>query len=114
MKRILLVLTILLLSVTPASAWWPEEGYKGTWRKLEGKIVLQEDLSFTEPAPAVEILMDESPEFATRFQFFPNGNYYCAYNVSWEDYYICGANDGSDFFCKYYTDGNIKCTEEVN
>ena len=109
MKQILIVLALIVVQVSAG----PPKGHKGTWRKLAGNIVLQEDLTFTEPASGVEVLMEEAPEFATRFTFFPNGNYYCAYNDGWEDYYICGANDGSDFFCKYYTNGRIECTQEI-
>lgn len=110
MKKILLVLVVLAAITAPVYAGRPED--KGAWYVVEGRVVKQEDLRFAEPAPGVEILMNEIPEFATRFTFFPVGNYYCAYNDGWEDYYICGANDGSNFFCKYYTDGSIECTRE--
>jgi len=113
MKRILLVLVMLILATAPVHARYPspDDEYKGTWYIIKGRSVRQEELKFDEPAPKVENLARQSPGIATRYEFFANGNYYCAYNESWEDYYICGANDGNNFFCKYYVDGNIVCTQ---
>lgn len=109
MKKLLLALVILALMVAPVLAGSPgPKGYKGTWRKVLGKVVVEADIKFHDPAPGVEDLQMQVPDFATRYTYFVDGNYYCAYNDGWT-FYVCGPNDGSGYFCKYYADRSIEC-----
>lgn len=107
MKKLLFVVLALLLCATVVQAFegkTPKTLGKGSWYVVKGQVVLQEDLQFVEVPIEVQTLAP--PGLGTRYDFQPDGNFYCAYNAGW-DYYICGALDGSGFYCRYYEDKRI-------
>ena len=92
--------------VTPYEAASPP-GYKGTWYVVNGETVKEADLQLLGLPDEVKEL---SIGIATNVEFYPQGNYWVARNLSWDGFYFAGANDGSGFYCRYYA-GYRTCTE---